>query len=142
MPFRFRFPALPLTLFALATATAALAGITLTTDQPAYVVGDIVHITAHNNGPDLEQFMSDPFFFIHNDDLDECVFGCVGLPVITPFEVGATVSMDWDAGFFPDAAGNYSVSLATASGPTVSYILNAPVSTETSSWGRLKALFR
>lgn len=140
MPSRILFIALLLTLPTL--GTTALADITLTLDQTDYVVGDIVHATAHNNGPNVEMFLSAPFFLIYNDDLPECVFGCVGLPVITPFEVGETVTMDWDTGFFPDIPGNYSVSLVVTGGTSVSYILNAPVATEAHSWGVLKALFR
>lgn len=140
MPSKILFFAILLT--SLTLGPTALADITLTLDQAEYYVGDIVHATAHNNGPNVEMFVSAPFFLIYNDDLNECVFGCVGLPVITPFEVGETVTMDWDTGFFPDIPGNYSVSLAVTGGTSVSYVLNAPVAMEAHSWGAVKALFR
>jgi hypothetical protein len=140
MPSRILLFVLLLTLLTL--GGAALADITLNTDKPEYLVGEIVHITAHNNGPNVELFLSAPYFLIYNDDLNECVFGCAGLPVVTPFEVGETVTMEWDTGFFPDIPGNYSVSVAVTGGTTVSYLLNAPVSSEGRSWGGVKALFR
>jgi hypothetical protein len=131
-----------LTLLIIGMAGTALADITLTTDKPVYFVGEIVHITAHNNGPDVEELVSDPYFVIFNEDTSECVFGCVGLPVVTPLEVGETVFLDWDTGAVPDVPGNYSVFVAANGVASVSYFLNAAVSNETRSWGDLKALFR
>ena len=93
----------------LGTVGPALAEITLTTDKAMYCVGEVVHITAHNAGPDEEQFNSAPFFLIYNADTNECLFGCLGLPVMTPFPVGETVSMEWDTGNSPDVPGNYTV---------------------------------
>jgi hypothetical protein len=142
MSTRTRIPALLLALLWLTTAGASLADITLTTDQPIYDIGDIVHITAHNNGPNEEQFLSFPYFIIYNDDTEECVFGCVGLPVVTPFAVGETVTMDYDTGIVPDIAGNYTVGIVVTNGTTVSYVLNGPVAAEAKSWSDLKALYR
>ena len=142
MPTRINFFALLLAYLTLGMAGTALADITLTTDKTVYEVNEIVHITAHNNGPDVEMLVSAPFFAIFNDDLNECVFGCLGLPVVTPFEVGETVSMDWDTGFFPDPPGTYTVWVAINGGPSISYLLNPAVATEASSWGELKALYR
>jgi hypothetical protein len=68
--------------------------------------------------------------------------GCAGLPVVTPFPVGKTASMDWDTGFFPDVPGNYSVGVAATNGPTTSYVLTDVVTAEVNSWGTLKALYR
>lgn len=123
-------------------AATALADITLTTDKSLYDIGETVHITAHNNGPTEEMFISAPFFIIYNDDTDECVFGCVGLPVVTPFPVGETVTMDYDTGSAPDIAGNYIIGIAVNNGPTIGYVLNGPVAAETNSWGAVKALYR
>ena len=137
-----RIPTVLLALLLLGTASTALAEIILTTDKPVYAVGEIVHITAYNAGPNEEEFISYPNFVIFNEDTRECVTGCVGLPVLTPFPVGETVSMDWDTGFFPDVPGNYAVVVAATNGPTISYILTDAVSVELNSWGSLKALYR
>lgn len=129
-------------LLMLTASATALAEIVLTIDKAEYEVGEIVHIAATNTGPEVEQFVSSPFFVIFNADLNECVMGCVGLPVITPFLVGETVSMDWDTGLGPDAPGNHAVGVAVAGGPTVFYLLTDAVNVESSSWGNLKALYR
>jgi len=135
------FPVL-LALLLLGTTGTALAEIILTTDKPTYSVGEIVHITAYNAGPAEEQFLSYPYFVIFNQDSGECIIGCVGLPVITPFPVGETVSADWDTGFFPDVPGNYIVGVVVTNGPTISYVLTDAVAVEQNRWGSLKALFR
>ncbi len=135
-------PALLLALLACSAAGTALAEIILITDKPEYSVGEIVHISAHNTGPDVEQFLSFPFFAIFNEDTNDCIFGCIGLPVITPFEVGETVSMEWDTGSIPDVPGHHTVSVAVTNGPTVGYILTDAVSVESYSWGTLKAVYR
>jgi hypothetical protein len=129
-------------LMILAVACAAFADITLTTDKSTYEVGEIVHITAHNNGPLVEEFVSFPFFQIYNEDNQECVYGCVGLPVITPFGVGETVTMDYDTGAMPDIPGNYRVGIAVLGGPTTGYVLTGEVPAEASSWGSVKVLYR
>ncbi len=142
MQARIRIPTVFLALLLLGTAGTALAEIILTTDKPIYEVGEIVHLTAHNTGPTAEEFVSYPYFFIFNQDTGECVMGCAGLPVVTPFLVGETVSTDWDTGFFPDVPGNYSVGVAVINWPTTSYVLIDLVAAEPNSWGTLKALFR
>lgn len=142
MQTRTRIPAFLLALLLLGPVVTAHAEIILTTDKPIYSVGEIVHLTAYNAGPMAEEFLSSPYFLIFNHDTGECVTGCVGLPVVTPFPVGETVSMEWDTGFFPDVPGNYSVGVAATNGPTTSYILTDVVAVEANSWGSLKALYR
>lgn len=66
----------------------------------------------------------------------------MGLPVMTPFPVGETVSMEWDSGSIPDIPGNYSVGVAVPNGPTTSYVLTDVVTVEVNSWGTMKALYR
>lgn len=129
-------------LLILAIACTAFADITLTTDKSTYEVGEVVHITAHNNGPLVEEFVSFPFFQIWNLDIPECIYGCVGLPVITPFEVGETVTLDHNTGAMPDIPGNYGVGIAVLGGPTTEYVLTGGVAAEVSSWGSVKVLFR
>ena len=142
MQSRIRIPTVLLVLLLLGTAGTALAEIILTTDKPIYSVGEIVHLTANNAGPTAEEFVSYPYFVIFNQDTGECVMGCVGLPVVTPFPVGETVSMDWDTGFFPDVPGNYSVFVAAINGPTTNYVLTDVINAEVNNWGTLKALYR
>ena len=124
------------------TAGSASAEIILTTDKAEYEVGEIVHLTAHNAGPMAEDFVSYPYFIIWNQDTDKCVFGCLGLPVVEPFPVGETVSMDWDTGSVPDDPGNYIVWLAVIDGPSVSYVLTVKVGADRNSWSLLKVLYR
>lgn len=135
-------PALLLALLACCAAGTALAEIILTTDKSEYSVGEIVHISAHNAGPEVEQFLSAPFFAIFNEDTSDCIFGCIGLPVVTPFAVGETVSMEWDTGAMPDVPGHHTVSVPVTDGPTVGYILTDAVPVEPQSWGTLKAVYR
>jgi hypothetical protein len=131
-----------LSLLLLTLAVTAPAEIVLTTDKPEYTVGEIVHFTATNNGPEVEQLVSDPHFVAFNEDTNACVVGCVGLPVVTTFLVGQTITMDWDTGAVPDAPGHHSVRVAVFDGPTASYLLTDAVNVEPSSWGSLKALYR
>ena len=107
------------------------------------MVGDMVHITAYNAGPEDEQFNSYPFFQIYNADTFDCLFGCLGLPVMTDFPVGETVTMDRDTGDNSDPPGLNSVSMAVLfGGPTVSYLLTDAVQTVPESWGAVKVLYR
>ncbi len=123
------------------TTYPAFAEITLTSDKPVYVTGEIVHLTAHNAGPADEEFVSSPVFVIFNTDTDECVWGCAGLPVLTPFVAGETVTMDWDTGFVPDEPGNYAVGLAVSGSPTTTYTLIAGVGSIPTAWGTVKARY-
>jgi len=141
---RFKICYLAVLLAALLSGLAgnASAEIILTIDKPEYEAGEIVHISAHNAGPLAEQFVSDPHFSIWNQDTDKCVFGCVGLPIVTQFPVGETVSMDWDTGLSADVPGNYIVRVAVIDGPSVSYVLKVKVDVDRNSWSLLKVLYR
>ena len=129
-------------LLVLAVAGNAVGAIILTTDKESYTVGEIVHLEATNVGPLPTQFVSYPRFLIFNTDTDECVYGCLGLPVVEPFPVGVTVSLDWDTGMIPDPPGNYRVGLSAPEAPSVFYVLTDVVDVEPHSWGALKALYR
>ena len=131
-----------LTLAWLCAGGSARAEITLTTDKDTYIVGEIVHVEARNTGPDDQLLVSTPWMIIWNEDTMECVTGCVGLPDITPFPAGATISAQWDTGFFPDAPGNYVVDIATDGAPSARYVLTAEVPTKEEGWSALKARFR
>ncbi len=127
----------------LLTATVAVAAVTVVTDKDSYIVGETVHITIHNSGPEDVEFNSAPFIVIYNLDTNECPYGCTGLPVMTPFPAGSTVTDTWDTGVIPDVPGNYRVSVNTLdASATTDYFLTDGVSVETSSWGTVKALYR
>jgi hypothetical protein len=133
---------LPLVALLLAHSGGAIAEVIVTTDKPVYEVGEIVLITARNAGPEDESLVSSPAFAIWNLDTEKCVHGCVGLPVVTPFPVGATISMEWDTGLEPDAPGNYLVRVALTDGPSLTYVLASGVSNDLSSWATLKSRYR
>jgi hypothetical protein len=142
MPIRIRLLTILLAAFLSGVVGNASAEIILTTDKPEYEVGETVHLTALNAGPMAAEFVSAPYFSIWNQDSDKCVFGCLGLPVVTPFPVGETVSMDWDTGLSPDVPGNYIVGVAVTDGPSVSYVLTVRVDADRNSWSLLKRLYR
>lgn len=122
--------------------TNAIAEVTITTDKSSYEVGEIVLIEAHNHGPEDEWIVSTPWFTIWNADEETCVYGCLGLPEVTEFPAGETVSMDWDTGSSPDAPGNYSVRINVLDGPAANYGLTVGVSREQHGWTALKSRYR
>ena len=134
--------ALLLSLLVLA-ASSALAEVVITTDKPAYLMGEIVQITVQNTGPLGTDFVSAPFVSIYNVDTNECLLGCVGLPVVTPFPAGATETYAWDTGWNPDPVGTYRV-FANILGVTdfAQYTLTGEVDIQAVSWGAIKALYR
>ena len=131
-----------LALLALLSPSSAIAEVVIATDKTDYVVGEIIHITARNEGPEDEQLVSYPYFTIWNTDTDQCVYGCLGLPVVDPFLAGQTISVERDTGQQPDPSGTYVVSVATLDGPSTTYVLTAGVRGDRSSWTTLKTRFR
>jgi hypothetical protein len=123
--------------------THAIAEVTITTDKTSYEVGEMVHIEAHNHGPDAEWIVSTPWFTIWNADEETCVYGCLGLPDVTEFPAGETVSMDWDTGLYPpDQPGNHAVRINVLDGPAASFVLTGGVANEEQGWTALKAQYR
>jgi hypothetical protein len=136
-------PTVFIALLLVGTAGTATAEIILTIDKPAYTVGEVVHVTAYNAGPTVEQFVSEPPFVVWNQDTGERVIGCLGLPVLTPFPVGETVSRIGTQGSSPNVPGNYAISVVSPNGTTASYVLtDEVVESEQNSWSSLKALYR
>lgn len=132
---------------ALLWAPAAFGQLTVVTDQAGYTVGDMVHVTIHNAGPGVATFVSYPAFSIWHAETGDCVYGCIGLPVVWDLPVGATEAGQHDTGLGPDQPGHYTVSLAGTSGDpgsilTATYELTAPVAADASTWGAVKVLFR
>ena len=123
-------------------ASSAIAEVTVTTDKPTYEVGEVVHITAHNAGPEDEDLVSEPPFTIWNQDAEQCVFGCLGLPVVTRFPAGQTISMDWDTGLHAYAPGNYLVQVVVNGVAPAGFVLTVGVPEEQDSWTTLKARYR
>ena len=127
----------------LLTATIAVAAVTVVTDEDSYNVGETVNITIHNSGPEDVEFNSAPYIVITNLDTNDCLYGCTGLPVITPFPAGSTVTDTWDTGVNPDVPGIYRVGVnILGASITTDYVLTEGVSVEASSWGAVKALYR
>ena len=132
---------------ALLWAPAAFGQLTVVTDQAGYTVGDLVHVTIHNAGPSVATFVSEPPLVIWHVESGDCVYGCVGLPVVWTVPVGGTVQGVHDTGYGPDLSGHYTVSLAGSSGDpgsilATTYELTAPVAVDASTWGAVKSLFR
>ncbi len=123
--------------------TVASAEVTVTTDKDSYLSGETVQITVQNLGPSDVEFNSAPYVQIYNTDTLECMYGCVGLPVMTPFPAGTTVYENWDTGYLPDTPGHYAV-VVNILGPTIStsYTLTSEVGLEPISWGTVKALYK
>jgi hypothetical protein len=124
-------------------ATCALAEVTITTDKTAYLTGEIVQITIQNLGPLGADFNSAPFVSIYNADTAECIYGCIGLAVMTPFPAGTTVVLSHDTGEHSDPNGTYSV-FVNMLGPPVftQYTVTGEVGVEARSWGAIKASYR
>ncbi|MBK6734241.1 MAG: hypothetical protein IPG61_09135 [bacterium] len=134
-------------LSALLWAPAALAQLTIVTDQAAYHVGDIMSFTIHNAGPGVATFVSDPPFSIWHVESGDCVDGCMGLPVVWTLPAGGTIAVQRDTGVGPDLVGHYEISLAGSSSDpgsilSAEYELTAPVAVSTAAWGAIKGLFR
>ncbi|MBK7048412.1 MAG: hypothetical protein IPH48_18310 [bacterium] len=134
-------------LSALLWAPAALAQLTVVTDQATYNVGDVVSFTIHNAGPGVATFVSDPPFSIWHVESGDCVDGCMGLPVVWTLPVGGTISGQRDTGTGPDLAGHYEIALAGSSSDpgsilSAEYEVTAAVAASTETWGAVKGLFR
>jgi hypothetical protein len=76
-------------------ATTAVAQLTVATDAPQYSQGDIVTITVHNAGPSLALFASSPPCYIYRIGTSECVYGCVGLPILWEMEIVPIGNGSW-----------------------------------------------
>lgn len=133
----------------LAIALPASAQLTVATDKPEYLPGEIVHITIHNAGPSAAQFVSEPPLGIWHVATGECCFGCTGLPVVFDLAAGASLAFGYDPLQCPldDRAGLYHISLAGSS-PDPGSILSttftvlSTVDVERRSWGAWKSRFR
>ncbi|NTV04633.1 hypothetical protein HGA89_06980 [bacterium] len=130
-------------------AATAQAQLTVDTDATQYSQADIVTVTVHNAGPSLALFASSPPFFIYRIGTSECVYGCVGLPILWEMNAGETIVTVYDpsedAG--PDPIGWYRVELnGTSSDPGsilhCDYQMLEVVPIGSGSWGGVKALYR
>lgn len=130
-------------------AAPADAQLTVATDASQYSQGDIVTITVHNAGPSPALFASSPPCFIYRIDTLECVYGCVGLPILWEMNVGETIVCGYDPAedAVPDPVGWYRVELNGVSIDPGSilhcdYQVLEIVSNGRGSWGAVKALYR
>lgn len=132
-----------------ATLPAAAQNVTVTTDQEIYPIGAIVEINVHNAGPDDAEFNSSPFIAIEHLDTYECIFGCIGLPVMTPLPAGTTHVQYWDTNQISDLPGRYRVTAHISMiappfdpPPSTEYTLVDPSPAEMRAWGGVKSLYR
>lgn len=130
------------------TVTTAAAQLTVATDTPQYSQGDIVTITVHNAGPSLALFVSSPPCYIYRIGTPECVYGCVGLPILWEMHVGETIILAYDPSedAVPDPIGWYRVELnGTSIDPGsvlhCDYQMLEVVPVGGGSWGAVKALY-
>ena len=153
MSFRSQLPASSLVLMAviLVFATPAAAQIlTVETDLAVYVVGAVVQITIHNPTEEPATLVSWPFTFITHEETNACVWGCVGLPVVTEVMPGETLVEHHHTSFLPDPPGTYRVTIAEAGtglpplppSNWTEYELLEPISSEKMAWGGVKSLYR
>jgi len=138
-------------LIVLLTAALPIAAqnVTVETDQTVYTLGATVEITVHNAGPADAEFNSSPLIAIVYLDTFECIYGCVGLPVMTTFPAGTTHVEHWDTGWRPDQPGHYQVTahvwmtgMPPDPPPSVQYILVEPSPNAMRTWSEVKSLFR
>lgn len=133
----------------LVVALPASAQLTVTTDRPEYLPGEIVLITIHNAGPSVAQFVSEPPLTVVQVATGECCFGCVGLPVVFDLAPGATILRTYDTASCGSGGltGEYRLTLAGASGDpgsilTASFLVREAVEVEPAGWGTVKGRFR
>ena len=136
-------------LFVAAFASLACAQrLTVTTDQSVYQMGHTVEITIHNPTTNPVDLTSDPYMVIVHVASSTCVFGCIGLPVMTTFQPDETYVYDYDTSVNTDPAGLYRIIVMEAQSvplpwtePTTEYTLEVPTPNEMQSWSRVKSLY-
>lgn len=135
----------------LIAALPASAQLTVVANQSDYYLGEIVHLTIHNTGPHVAVFLSVPVFAVMRVSDGECVFGCVGLPVLTQMSVGETWHLDFDTSACstpgPGLFGMYRVDLmGSSSDPgsvlSTTFRLYDALDVQPLAWGTLKGTYR
>lgn len=129
----------------LCLAAPAVAQLTVATDEAVYIVGDVVEITIHNGGPSVATFVGSPLYSIVHVESGVYAYGETLVPDITFFQVGQTAVFTFATAAYPHEPGHYRVYLnVLGSDPgsilETTYTLEEPVSTEATTWSRLKAL--
>jgi hypothetical protein len=144
-----RIPPCLVVLTCLVAALPASAQLTVATDKPEYIPGELVQITIHNAGPGVAVFSSEPPLAIWHLATGECCHGCTGLPVITTLAAGASRTFAFDPLGCPigDPFGLYEVVVAGASPDpdpvlTTTFTVLDIVGAERLAWGWLKGLYR
>lgn len=128
----------------LVAAAPVAAEVTVTTDKPAYVVGEIVTITIHNSGPGDVEFLAYPLYMIINSMTGNVIFGWDRVAQSTIFPPGHTEQFTRDTSLVPDGLGQYAIFLNLHFGWDVwtSYRLRSTVDIESMAWGGIKALYQ
>jgi hypothetical protein len=127
---------------------ATVVGLTLSLDQDAYVVGEVIEITIANPDDEAVEFPGEPPFSIHRLD-GEYEF-ITTLPVIVVLGAGETMVLSWDTGMLPDPAGQYEVVVDWwyQQDPAETFVITAPytlddvVGLESTTWSSVLRLFR
>jgi len=137
------------TVLATAAGPSAAQDVTVATDLETYPVGAVVEVSVHNAGPGNAEFNSSPFIAIECLDTYECLFGCVGLPVMTTLPADSTHVQYWDTGQIPDTPGRYRVTAHILDldppfdpPPSAEYTLVDPSPAQAKSWSGVKSLYR
>jgi hypothetical protein len=130
----------------LCSVAPAMAQLTVVTDEATYVVGNVVEITIHNAGPSVVMFVGTPHFSITHVESGVTVYGETQVPDITYLPVGATEVFDFDTDAYPHDPGHYRIWLhVIESDPgsilEATYVLEAVVDDETTTWSGIKALY-
>ena len=128
----------------LVAAAPVAAEVTVTTDKPAYVVGEVVTITIHNSGPGDVEFLAYPLYMIINSMTGNVIFGWDRVAQSTIFPAGHTEQFTRDTSLVPDGLGQYAITLNLHFGWDVwtSYRLRSTVDIESMAWGGIKALYQ
>lgn len=133
-----------LSLLLLVAAAPATAKVTVTTDKPVYVGGEVVTITIHNSGPGDVAFDVYPLYMIISSDTGRVIFGWDRVAQSTVFPAGHSEQFTRDTSVAPDPLGQYAVFLNLHLGVDVwtVYQLRSSVGIEAAAWGSVKALFQ
>jgi len=124
--------------------------LTVVTDAAVYNLGATVEITIHNPTDHNVDITSSPYFGIVHVETQNCMYGCLGLPVMSTLSAGETVVFQYDTSWNPDPVGYFQVvvfestigSIPPPPPPTVEYRLIDPTGNEDKNWCSVKTLYR
>jgi hypothetical protein len=122
---------------------ASRAEVSLSTDKNHYEVGEVVHISIHNSGPENLYFSSYPFVVAATTNPPQCVYGCVGLPVVTDFPADTTAEDSWDTGIGEVPPGEYRIAPSiTGVDVSTTIHLHEKLGSGDPTWSMVKGQYR